>query len=433
VISNAVRVDVAVIGCGPAGIAAAARAAEGRAHVAVIDEGAAPGGQIWRAGVGAKTGGDAGSWKARLAASGARVMSSTSVVDIRRDATGSFFIAAERDGASVGVVARTLILATGARERFLPFPGWTLPNVIGVGGAQALLKSGMSFRGRRVVVAGSGPLLLPVAASIARAGADLALVAEQAPTGRVLWFASSLWRSPSMLIQAATLRAAFAGTRHVMGTWVVSAAGESSVESVTLTNGRSRRSVACDVLCVAFGLAPNTELARLLGCSVSRGAVVVDARQATSVPGVYCAGEPTGIGGVDLSLVEGEIAGTVAAGGTPSAALVADRDRLRRYAGRLEDSFALRDEVRRLAEPETIVCRCEDVRFRELDPSWSARQAKLYTRAGMGACQGRICGAALECVMGWSPDSVRPPIQPARLATMLADFETSDATQPRNP
>jgi NADPH-dependent 2,4-dienoyl-CoA reductase/sulfur reductase-like enzyme len=231
-----------------------------------------------------------------------------------------------------------------------------------------------------------------------------------------------------MLIQAAQMRSAFVRTRYDMGTWVASAAGELGVQSVTVTNGAAQRSIACDVLCVAFGLTPNTELARLLGCAVSRGVVAIDERQATSVPGVFCAGEPTGIGGVELALVEGEIAGATAAGAPALPTLVARRDRLRRYAGRLDESFALRDEVRRLAEPDTIVCRCEDVRLRELDPTWSSRQAKLYTRAGMGACQGRICGAALECVMGWAPDSVRPPVQPARLATMLADFETLDAT-----
>jgi NADPH-dependent 2,4-dienoyl-CoA reductase/sulfur reductase-like enzyme len=173
------------------------------------------------------------------------------------------------------------------------------------------------------------------------------------------------------------------------------------------------------LLCVAFGLVGNTELARLLGCQTRDGTVIVDDEQATSIQGVFCAGEPTGIGGVDLSLVEGTIAGAVAVGRGVSPALRRRRERMRSYAARLEAAFALRPEVSALATPDTIVCRCEDVRMADLERSWSSRQAKLYTRAGMGACQGRICGAALECLMGWRPDSVRPPIQPARLSTML--------------
>jgi hypothetical protein len=170
---------------------------------------------------------------------------------------------------------------------------------------------------------------------------------------------------------------------------------------------------------VAFGLVGNTELARLLGCQTRGGTVIVDDEQATSISGVFCAGEPTGIGGVDLSLVEGTIAGAVAMGGDVHPTLRRRRQRMRSYGARLDAAFALRPDVSSLATPDTIVCRCEDVRMADLDGTWTSRQAKLYTRAGMGACQGRICGAALECVMGWRPDSVRPPIQPARLSTML--------------
>jgi NADPH-dependent 2,4-dienoyl-CoA reductase/sulfur reductase-like enzyme len=278
----------------------------------------------------------------------------------------------------------------------------------------------MSVQGRRVVIAGSGPLLLPVAASLARAGAKLAVVAEQTSFASLARFSVSLWRAPKMITQAIGLRAAFARTRFATGTWVTSASGEGRVQSVTLTDGRSRREVECDLLCAAFGLVPNTELARLLGCEVRGGFVVVDDQQATSKPRVFCAGEPTGIGGVDLALVEGTIAGTGAMNRSVDGALRARRTRLREYSARLDASFALRKELMHLATPDTIVCRCEDVRLGDLDHSWTSRQAKLYTRAGMGACQGRICGASLECLMGWTSDSIRPPIQPTRLTTMLA-------------
>jgi thioredoxin reductase len=410
--------DVAIIGGGPAGIAAAVAAREGKARVALIDEGLAPGGQIWRDKLGATSTGQAGQWKSRLSASGALLFASTSVVDIRRRDEG-FAIVAEQSGESLILEARTIVIATGARERFLPFPGWTLPNVFGVGGAQALLKSGMTVRGKRVVIAGSGPLLLPVAASLAGAGADLALVAEQTSLSLLLGYSVSLLRTPAMIAQAIRLRSSFVRTRYASGTWVTQAEGDGCVQSVTVTNGRKTSEIRCDLLCVAFGLVGNTELAKLLGCQTRSGSVIVDDEQATSISGVFCAGEPTGIGGVDLSLVEGAIAGAAAIGRAVSPALRRRRERMRSYAVRLEAAFALRPEVSVLATPDTVVCRCEDVRMADLDRTWNARQAKLYTRTGMGACQGRICGAALECVMGWRPDSVRPPIQPARLSTML--------------
>src|SRR6185503_4376776 len=249
----------------------------------------------------------AAQWIARLESSRAVVQRSTSVFDVRREKSGEFLVSAEHDGRPLEVTGRTLVLTTGARERFLPFPGWTLPNVVGVGGAQALLKAGTSFAGKRVVIAGSGPLLLPVAASLSKAGAKLALVAEQAPAKKVRGFALSLWRKPATLMQAALLRGAFIGTRYATDTWVASARGDTSVREVTI-GGDAGRTIACDFLCVAFGLVPNVELARLLGCEVEHGEVTVDATQATTVANVYCAGEPTGIGGVDLSIVEGQIA-----------------------------------------------------------------------------------------------------------------------------
>jgi NADPH-dependent 2,4-dienoyl-CoA reductase/sulfur reductase-like enzyme len=419
--------DVAVVGGGPAGMAAAIAASDAGASVVLIDEGSAPGGQIWRDKLGEAPTGTAGRWKERLSRSRATHMFSTSVVDVERHEE-RFVIAAQSSDGEAAIEAAKLVIATGARERFLPFPGWTLPNVVGVGGAQALLKTGMSVRGNRVVIAGSGPLLLPVAASLAGAGAKLALVAEQTPLRSLIGFTATLWRTPAMLLQAARLRASFLGASYAAGTWVVRANGRDRVESVTVTDGRSQRDLPCDLLCTAFGLVPNTELARLLGCELRRGAVVVDDVQRTSVADVFCAGEPTGIGGVDLSLVEGEIAGAAAAGARMPSGAREQREPLRGYAARLEEAFDPRSEVRRLATPETIACRCEDVRFGDLTVGWSARQAKLYTRAGMGACQGRICGAALECVMGWTADSVRPPIQPARLTTLLAD---NARTKPR--
>lgn len=285
---NVEKYDVIVVGGGPAGMAAAITAAERGARVVLIDEGSAAGGQIWRDKLGAPSAGAARRWKDRLASSKVTRLMSTSVVDAHRVGDG-VVVTAERAGTALFVQGRALIIATGARERFLPFPGWTLPNVVGVGGAQALLKSGLAVRGKRVVVAGSGPLLLPVAASLASAGAKLAIVAEQTDLGKLARYSLSLWRTPGMLVQAARLRAAFVGTSYATATWVTRAEGDGRVQFVTITNGRATRTIPCDLLCAAFGLVPNTELARLLGCEVRAGAVAVDAAQATSVPNVYCA------------------------------------------------------------------------------------------------------------------------------------------------
>lgn len=422
---NKLTCDVVIVGAGPAGIAAACRAAEAGRTVVVLDEGLGAGGQIWRPKLGGLQPKIARRWIERLYATRAVVRESTSVYDVARDASGGTVLRAESAGSALSVRASKLILATGARERFLPFPGWTLPNVVGIGGAQALLKTGMDVSGRRIVIAGSGPLLLPVAASLANAGAKLSLVAEQAPAAKVRRFATSLWRRPKTLVQAATLRSAFLRTRYAMGTWVTSAEGGDAVRSVTVTNGQTSHVLACDLLCVAFGLVPNLQLARLVGCEISNGVVRVNASQETSVANVYCAGEPTGVGGVDLALVEGEIAGTAAVGLSVPQHLAARRTTLEREMKALDVAFALRPEVTALAHPETIVCRCEDVRLRDLDKSWTLRQAKLYTRAGMGPCQGRICGAALECMMGWMPDSVRPPVQPARLDAFLSEVSST--------
>jgi NADPH-dependent 2,4-dienoyl-CoA reductase/sulfur reductase-like enzyme len=170
---------------------------------------------------------------------------------------------------------------------------------------------------------------------------------------------------------------------------------------------------------VGYGLFPNTELASLLGCQVTPAGVTTDDTQQTSVPSVYCAGECAGIGGVDLSLVEGEIAGYAAAGDSDRArALLPARERGRRFAARLRYAFALRPELMRLGSADTVVCRCEDVRLASLQAYTTFRAAKLHTRCGMGPCQGRICGTAAHYLLGWANESVRPPVFPASIGTL---------------
>jgi NADPH-dependent 2,4-dienoyl-CoA reductase/sulfur reductase-like enzyme len=410
--------EVAVVGAGPAGIAAAVRAGEAGRRVVLIDENPRPGGQIWRHRERFEAPAIAGWWMARLDRTRCERLDGASVVDA--EPGGALLV--EQNGQALRVAAEKVVLATGARELFLPFPGWTLPNVLGVGAMQSLLKSGFEVRGLRVVIAGSGPLLLPVAAAVKKAGGNLLVVAEQASASQVRRFGRGLWRHPGKLAAAARYRFAFLSVPYRRNVWVREAEGEDRLRRVTLTDGSRAWSGACDVLCAGYGLVPNVELAALLGCAIEEGRVVADDRQSTSLPGIFCAGEPTGIGGVELAVVDGEIAGLAAAGETSGLArLQRRRRRLTAFADRLEAAFAPRPELKERLTPDTLVCRCEDVPWGRLDPTWSPRQAKLATRLGMGPCQGRVCGPAMRFLCGWEADSVRPPIQPARISTLIAD------------
>ena len=407
--------DVVVVGAGPAGLAAARRAVECGVRVALLDDNPRPGGQIWRAHGG------------RIAAEAARWISECERMESMRvvQAPEKGRLLLERwDGAAIEIRYSALVLATGARELILPFPGWTLPNVMGAGGLQALAKSGMPVAGKRIVVAGSGPLLMAVAKYLRTHGARVALIAEQASHPSVTRFAIALAGHPEKLAQAIALKAQLFGLRYLTSCWPLAAQGTGQLESVTLTRMGRTWNEPCDYLACGFGLVPNLELAQFLGCRIGGGAVRVDDTQQTSVSGVYAAGEITGIGGLDLALLEGEIAGFAAAGRPELArSRFVARASQQRFAEALNRAFALRPELRRLAQPETLVCRCEDVPLSRLQPCSSFREAKLHTRCGMGPCQGRVCGAATEFLFGWKNESVRPPVFPARIGTLTVDGE----------
>jgi NADPH-dependent 2,4-dienoyl-CoA reductase/sulfur reductase-like enzyme len=290
---------------------------------------------------------------------------------------------------------------------------------MGAGCLQAMVKSGMPIEGKSVVVAGTGPLLLPVAAYLREHGAQVRLIAEQASREAVMHFSAGLLRQPRKAMQAVALMCKLAGIRYRFDCWPVEAKGDGKLQSVIFREGSHTFEVACDFLACGFHLVPNTELAALLGCEVQNGAVQVNDLQQTSVPDVYCAGEPTGIGGVDLALVEGQVAGYAAAGQTAKAQrLIPERAQHRKFAVALERAFALRDELRNLPQDDTLLCRCEDVSVGAARSCATWREAKLYTRCGMGPCQGRICGAAAQFLFGWSIDSVRPPIFASRVESL---------------
>ena len=399
--------DVLVVGAGPAGLAAAWRAAQGGLRVCVVDDNPAAGGQIWRGGPP-----EAQVWLERIRSVDVQVINGGRVFQ----QSGSRSLLAETGGGLCELSYKSLVLATGARERFLPFPGWTLPNVMGAGGLQALVKTGLPIEGKRVVLAGTGPLLLAVAAYLRGRRANVLLIAEQASSVQLARFAVGLFSKRS---QAFELKRQLKNVPYQTGCWVSEAHGEEKLESVTLVRGGKRRQVACDYLACGFHLVPNIELAELLGCVIENGSVKVDEFQQTTVANVYTAGETTGIGGLELSLVEGEIAGLAAAGKHEAArALFPARAKQKKFADLLNRTFELRDELKKLATPETIVCRCEDVTFERLRTHSSWRAAKLQTRCGMGPCQGRVCGGALDFLFGWRAESVRPPVLPVKIDSL---------------
>ncbi|GAA1502019.1 NAD(P)/FAD-dependent oxidoreductase [Dactylosporangium maewongense] len=367
----------------------------------------------------------------------------------------------------VTIRGRALLIATGGYDRQLPFPGWDLPGVLTAGAAQALLKGSLVLAGQRVVVAGSGPFLLPVAAGLGRAGATVVGVYEAARTSRFLRHATTLAQNAGKLVEAARHHATLLRHRIPMhsGWAVVAAHGDTHLAAVTVARldragnpvPGTRRRVPCDTLAIGYGFTPQTELLVQLGCATRvgvDGSVVadVDAGQRTNVPSVYAAGEVTGIGGAALSEVEGVIAGlAIRAGvGKPGRVprrLLSRRTALRRFAAAMHDVYRVPAGWVDWLTPETVVCRCEEVpaeRVRaavEQDGATRPRTGKLLTRAGMGWCQGRVCAHAVSTLIthfGGRPASPadlatwanRPIAQPVPLRLLADAVPDLSAPQP---
>jgi NADPH-dependent 2,4-dienoyl-CoA reductase/sulfur reductase-like enzyme len=398
---------------------AAAEAASASGHsVLLVDENAAAGGQIWRGG--APHWADAraarlwdllrGRPHVRLLA-GARVVAAPAPRTLLLDtADGPLTLAWQK-----------LIVCSGARELLLPFTGWTLPGVTGAGGMQALIKGGMPISGKRVVVAGSGPLLLAVADTVRRHGGEVVAIAEHRSSVALARFGARLaLRHRARLAQAIGLLHRLRGVPYLRGATVSAAIGEGKLQSIRLDHGAQPREIACDFLAFGYGLVPTLELASLLGCEVQDGRVVVDASGRTSIDGIWAAGESTGIGGVDKALAQGRIAGLAVSGAEVSST---DRRALasaQAFARLLAGTFAPTPQLRELCERSTVVCRCEDVRAEQLQAHASWRAAKLQTRVGMGPCQGRVCGAACQFLYGWVEAGARPPVFPVSASTLAS-------------
>jgi len=424
--------DVIVVGAGPAGLHAALASAREGAAVALLDDNPRVGGQIWRQGPGIAPQSPLRALLADLSRHGNVTHFPSTRVIAPLAPRGLLVESAERGG--VCMTYERLILATGARERLLPFAGWTLRGVTGAGALQALIKGGMPVRGERVVIAGSGPLLIAALATACAAGARVLAVVEQASAIKVARFGASLLREPAKLRQAVRMTRGFGGTRYWTSSMVEAAHGEHRVQQVTIRRGERRVTLDCERVACGFGLVPNVTLAQALGCAIDEaGGIVVDASQRTSVEGVFAAGECTGVGGAELASIEGEIAGlgvgerSSVDGSSPELTassrlrpLHAQRQRWRRFAARVETAFALQPAARIPPADDTLLCRCEDVSVGEVRAFQNWRDAKLHTRCGMGACQGKICGTAANVYFGWPSAAPRPPFSPAQIGTLIA-------------
>ncbi|WP_425583829.1 FAD-dependent oxidoreductase [Streptomyces rectiviolaceus] len=355
---------------------------------------------------------------------------------------------------SVAVHADAVLLATGGYEKVLPFPGWTLPGVITAGGAQAMLKGGLVLPGRTAVVAGTGPLLMPVAAGLAAAGAEVAALVESADPKAFARHAATLAAHPDKLAEGARYAAQMLRHRVPLASrhTVVEAHGKDALEAVTIAAldaaGRVRpgteRRIPCDTLAVGHGMLPHTDLAEGLGCRVDGLNVAVDAEQRTDVPGVWAAGETTGIGGAALSLAEGHIAGRSAAarlrGSAPDPrawAAAKSRKKMREFAAALGAVYVPPAHWAEQLHDDTLVCRCEEVpaaavreAVEELGGT-DARTVKLLTRAGMGWCQGRMCSAAVAGLAGCEERSARRPFaRPVPLGALARTADDDDEQAP---
>ncbi|WP_019058969.1 NAD(P)/FAD-dependent oxidoreductase [Streptomyces prunicolor] len=478
------RPHLAVIGAGPAGLAATVAAAAHGVRVTLIDSAARAGGQFYRQPAIELNAGRPQAlhhqWRAweRLRDALARHVEAGCVThltdhhvwlverQLERQAGGAdrnaFTVHAllgpeQQD--PVEVRADAVLLATGGYEKVLPFPGWTVPGVLTAGGAQAMLKGTLAVPGRTAVVAGTGPLLLPVATGLAAAGVEVAALVESADPKAFARRSRALAAQPGKVAEGARYAAQLLRhrvkllTRHT----VVQAHGDDRLEAVTVaaldTDGRVRpgtaRRIACDTLAVGHGIVPHTDLAETLGCRLDGTDVQVDDEQRTDVPGVWAAGETTGIGGAALSLAEGHIAGRSAAarlnGTEPDPRIWApaakSRTKLREFFAALDTVYAPPARWTDLVTDDTVVCRCEEVTggaIREAVDGLGAgdvRTVKLLTRAGMGWCQGRMCGPAVAGLAGCElTPSRRPFARPVPLGVLArageAEADRSAAAPP---
>ncbi len=449
-------VDLAIVGAGPAGMAAAVEAASLGLSVAVLDEQSAPGGQVFRAVE--RAGGDPALAGEFLDAGGALTarFRATPGISYRPSATlwhldpqaGSLSVLA--GGASSELSARRILLATGAQERPVPIPGWTLPGVMSAGAAQILLKTAGAIPDGAVVIAGQGPLCWLVAVQLLRAGVgDLTLL--ETGSGGALWDAAragGLWSGRHLLGKGFGLvrearRRGLRVKRRVAG---LRAEGEAKVERVAWDGG----ALPCDALLLHEGVIPVTHVTRALGLDHDWDARQLcwrprlDAWGATSHPSIAVAGDGGGIGGWEAAVASGRLAAVDAAHRVGRLDLAARDARAASHQRDLRRALALRPFLDRLYAPApavlapadaTIVCRCEEITAAQVREAarhgaTGPNQVKAFLRAGMGPCQGRLCGTVVAALIaevhGTSMEEVgalrpRAPFKPMTVGELASE------------
>jgi thioredoxin reductase/bacterioferritin-associated ferredoxin len=460
-----------VLGAGPAGIGAALAATEAGVETVIVDCAAEAGGQVYRAPL------NLASPPENSAETGQRLRDSLgecpaeSVFECRIWSVDRNFRVDGIDPQGARMWRpKTIVAALGTTERVIPFPGWTTPGVFGLAATTLLLKSQSMLPGDNCVIAGSGPLLSAVAQGIIAGGGKVAAIVDLA--GRGEWLAATpalmsrpkdLWRGLKWVhdIRRAKVPVFF---RHAVK--AVEQAGDGLKISIEAVDGNGRRmtdrpvkTLSVDSLSIGNGLTPATELTRLLGAAhefdVMAGGWVptLDDGQRTTLEGLYAAGDGAGITGADAAFLEGKIAGFTVAldlkridevgyrrlSANPAARL----KRVARAGRRMARLMALREGHISGIEPDTIVCRCEDVTRREVDAAIDLgasdiNQLKSWTRCGMGPCQGRTCGDVVAAIVAtrkggrekvgcWSP---RIPLMAVNMNDLGGNFVYEDIPIP---
>ncbi len=410
---------ILIIGAGPAGLAAAAALVRSGCQVTILDAAAKPGGQYWRhqsVVTGFKSA-RAAPYFLQLSNNPAVTYISGATVWSAESFQGAYRVNFLRADKEETIQAEKIILATGAYDRVLPFPGWDGPAVMTAGGAQALLKAHGVLAGKKVVIAGTGPFLFPVATGLASAGAEVVGVYEAHSPLRWLLSLPAIFRNPSKIIELLYYMKLIhsLGIRVNFGSALISA--KSGLVTVAKVNRflnvkpGSENLLECDVVAVGWGFSPDLSLAGILRCAQrvdSDGTVVVevDKFQLSSQPNIWVAGEATGIGGADLALIEGEIAGLSAAGEKIPYRLSRLKSARQRFARALARSHPIPNGWQGWLTDETVICRCEEVSLDAISSSVfdlganDSRTVKLFTRAGMGLCQGRVCSQSISEIVG---------------------------------